>query len=535
MHVLCYGITPEDHEWLQAHNDSVEECAEYLHAQRDHGRAGAPVLRGRGAADRAPPPPPGAAVPDLGDAQRLAGQGANLPAFVYIETHGGTAIGGSDDHAGIDIGRTFTETRGAHPVEFLAHIRAGDAVAHGDQGGAAKWTHAAMALAIRSLGRRRGRRPARPRRGPEDRRARDERGRRPLRSAARPRARGRARAAARLARGDGARGRRAQADRACCRTATSATRTSTAARAGSTSASSRGAVDETVAVIEEGGCSTSPARRELFDACIPAIPYAAAGRLPRAREAQADPQRRRPPAGGAGRRRARRHARRDPHDPADPRARGPRLRGRGDRHRRRRRPAAERGRRGRRALLQRPQDRGPEHPRDRSRRSRRAGTTWCTSAAPVRRASPPGGSPGCSSCRCSAATTPSSPPTRVCAPARPPGELADFALGRFYGACDVVLSPSSASDERLEEIGVEPSIIGRWDRGVDLKRFDPELRDETLLPDGIRVLYAGRLTKEKGVDLLADAFLAARARDPRLHLVLAGGGPEEERSARPAR
>ena len=34
----------------------------------------------------------------------------NLPAFVYIETHGGTAIGGSDDHAGIDIGRTFTET-----------------------------------------------------------------------------------------------------------------------------------------------------------------------------------------------------------------------------------------------------------------------------------------------------------------------------------------------------------------------------------------------------------------------------------------
>ena len=44
----------------------------------------------------------------------------------------------------------------------------------------------------------------------------------------------------------------------------------------------------------------------------------------------------------------------------------------------------------------------------------------------------------------------------------------------------------------------------------------------------IRVLYAGRLTREKGVDLLAAAFLAARARDPRLELVLAGGGPEEE-------
>lgn len=42
------------------------------------------------------------------------------------------------------------------------------------------------------------------------------------------------------------------------------------------------------------------------------------------------------------------------------------------------------------------------------------------------------------------------------------------------------------------------------------------------------MLYAGRLTKEKGVDLLAEAFLAAHWRDPRLHLVLAGGGPEEE-------
>ena len=41
------------------------------------------------------------------------------------------------------------------------------------------------------------------------------------------------------------------------------------------------------------------------------------------------------------------------------------------------------------------------------------------------------------------------------------------------------------------------------------------------------MLYAGRLTREKGIDRLADAFLAARERDPRLHLVLAGGGPEE--------
>ena len=44
--------------------------------ERDHVRAGAPVLRGRGAADAAPPAPARRAVPDLGDAQRLARPGA---------------------------------------------------------------------------------------------------------------------------------------------------------------------------------------------------------------------------------------------------------------------------------------------------------------------------------------------------------------------------------------------------------------------------------------------------------------------------
>ena len=31
VHVLCYGITPEDHEWLQAHRGDVEICAAYMY------------------------------------------------------------------------------------------------------------------------------------------------------------------------------------------------------------------------------------------------------------------------------------------------------------------------------------------------------------------------------------------------------------------------------------------------------------------------------------------------------------------------
>src|ERR1700722_7874332 len=163
VHVLCYGIMPDDHEWLQAHNNDVEACAEYL---REHGITAALAH-----------PFYAVAAPLMARHRRRLAQlfpiwetrngsrakELNLPAFVYIETHGGTAIGGSDDHAGIDIGRTFSETPwAADPTEFLAHVRSGNVAAHGEQGSAAKWTHAAMALAIRSFGRYEGSHPASP-------------------------------------------------------------------------------------------------------------------------------------------------------------------------------------------------------------------------------------------------------------------------------------------------------------------------------------------------------------------------------------
>jgi glycosyltransferase involved in cell wall biosynthesis len=103
------------------------------------------------------------------------------------------------------------------------------------------------------------------------------------------------------------------------------------------------------------------------------------------------------------------------------------------------------------------------------------------------------------------------------------------ALAAFYGGCHRVLSPSPASDGVLRDLGIADERIGRWDRGVDVARFAPERREEGVLGGEVNVLYAGRLTHEKGADLLAETFLLARERDPRLHLNLAGGGPEEGR------
>jgi glycosyltransferase involved in cell wall biosynthesis len=103
-------------------------------------------------------------------------------------------------------------------------------------------------------------------------------------------------------------------------------------------------------------------------------------------------------------------------------------------------------------------------------------------------------------------------------------------LGALYGQCSHVLSPSRSADATLIELGVPAKRIERWDRGVDTMRFNPARREENRFgpPGRINVLYAGRLTKEKGVDLLADSFLEAHAVQPRLHLLLAGGGPEED-------
>ncbi|HEX7609938.1 MAG TPA: glycosyltransferase, partial [Solirubrobacteraceae bacterium] len=103
-----------------------------------------------------------------------------------------------------------------------------------------------------------------------------------------------------------------------------------------------------------------------------------------------------------------------------------------------------------------------------------------------------------------------------------------IAVSAFYHACDVVLSPSAASDEALAAIGMSSGRVLRWDRGVDTARFDPGRRDPELLPGAVNVMYSGRITREKGAELLVEAFLRARERDPRLHLVLAGGGPEQE-------
>ena len=128
----------------------------------------------------------------------------------------------------------------------------------------------------------------------------------------------------------------------------------------------------------------------------------------------------------------------------------------------------------------------------------------------------------------SAATTPSSPSCARRAAERRSrrAERLRRLLAAFYGQCRVVLSPSRAADRALARLGVPAERIVRWETGVDLGRFNPARYAPGVLPPA-STSFVGRLSREKGLDLLAEAFLVARERDPRLHLVLAGARPED--------
>ena len=102
-------------------------------------------------------------------------------------------------------------------------------------------------------------------------------------------------------------------------------------------------------------------------------------------------------------------------------------------------------------------------------------------------------------------------------------------LRRFYARCDAVYAPSHSMIAELERHGI--GRLELWSRGIDLARFSPSLRDESLRAmagakgDEPILLMVSRLVKEKDLaDLVAmERILAARGVPHRL--VLVGDGP----------
>ncbi len=529
VHVLCYGITPGDHEWLQAHSGDVEACAAFLHENgiacalaHPFFNVAAPLGRRhrRRLAELFP-------IWEVRNGSRAAE--LNMPAVVYIETRGGTGIGGSDDHAGVDIGRTFTEApAAATPEEFLAHLRRGDAEARGEQGSAAKWTHAAMALASRALG---DREPAAE--GGWDPGAVLKMAERVIREGAVREGKVAADIGPDDARdlleawlssiGLELRGRELiehlQGEEFSHADLYRRARRFHDRRL-------RGAIDNGSAAVAAGDLPA--AIGGLFEALLPAVPYAPSAAFLGAEKAKLsdrEGERGRVAliADGIGSMHGVTHTIEQIRERGVP---GFEVEVIGtDPGVDRRLPAA--------TELELPFYAGmrlgvPGLP-DLVETLAEGRYDLIHVTAPG-----PAGVAATLLSRITGAPLLASYHTELATYAgMRSGDggleaMVRIALGVFYGAPALVLSPSPSADASLTALGADPARLGRWERGVDLARFDPVKGERDAFPGEIKVLYAGRLSREKGVGLLAESFLRAHRADPRLHLLLAGGGPEEE-------
>ena len=109
----------------------------------------------------------------------------------------------------------------------------------------------------------------------------------------------------------------------------------------------------------------------------------------------------------------------------------------------------------------------------------------------------------------------------------------------FYHSVDEVVVPSRFIAQLLHKRGLRNRKLLVLDRWVDLERFDPRhctpgfwsrfgLDDEDAR---VKFIYVGRLGAEKNLDVLAEAFRALHAVHADAHLLIVGDGPYRERLA----
>jgi len=100
----------------------------------------------------------------------------------------------------------------------------------------------------------------------------------------------------------------------------------------------------------------------------------------------------------------------------------------------------------------------------------------------------------------------------------------------FLGQAERVYVPTHRAAEGLAEAGIPAGRLALFGRGTDHERFDPDRRSGRMRRrlggrEATLLVYVGRLSREKGVLHLADAFRRAASRRPGLRLAIVGDGP----------
>ncbi len=109
------------------------------------------------------------------------------------------------------------------------------------------------------------------------------------------------------------------------------------------------------------------------------------------------------------------------------------------------------------------------------------------------------------------------------------GEIATDLLGMFYCDFDMILARSPVSLPDIRATGVRRCQA--FAPGVDLRKFNPMWKDRSIWrrwgldPERKKVVYVGRVSREKGVLLLASVAEHLRLRQSDADVVIVGSGP----------
>ena len=103
----------------------------------------------------------------------------------------------------------------------------------------------------------------------------------------------------------------------------------------------------------------------------------------------------------------------------------------------------------------------------------------------------------------------------------------------FSNSCDLVISPTEAVKRILEHRGVK-TPIEVIPTGIDFDVFDKasgnSIREKYQISKNSKILlYIGRMSKEKNLDLLIDSFSLTATEFKDVYLMLVGDGPERKK------
>ena len=108
----------------------------------------------------------------------------------------------------------------------------------------------------------------------------------------------------------------------------------------------------------------------------------------------------------------------------------------------------------------------------------------------------------------------------------------------FYGQLDTVFVNSEEYKQSWIKRGFDPAKLKILPRGLDTELFHPARRDSAFFEKfgasngEVRLLYVGRISREKDLDLLADAYRRLRKEGLPVQLFVVGHGPYSEALAK---